>query len=255
MTREDISNKILKKIKNENLKPKPKWEFLLKNYIFWGAFIISIVIGRLVASVAIFRIINNDWDIAGRLGHNPVTFGFKTMPFFWLIILAIFIFIAYYNFKHTKKGYKFQLPLTIAASIIASIVLGFAFFGAGIAKQMDEQALRRIPFYQSLNFDNRMEMWAQTDKGVLAGEITKITRGSIEIESLEGGRWTVNTIAVPEHLLASLEEGMVVGVIGEKEEKGVFSAEKIRPWKGNFMRRGQINHRPMKEMKLFLRTT
>ena len=78
MTKKSISKKILQKIRKEQIKPKPKWEFLLKNYVFWGAFILSIIVGGLASSVAIFRLVNNDWDIMHKLGHHPIFFGLKT---------------------------------------------------------------------------------------------------------------------------------------------------------------------------------
>ena len=255
MKKETISNKVLKKIQSEKIKPKPRWEFLLKNYVFWGAFALSIFIGGLASSIAIFKITTTDWDVARKLGHHPISFGFQTMPYFWLIILAIFIFVAYYNFKHTKEGFKFRLPLTITASILASIILGFALFGAGIAKRMDEQALKHIPMYQSMEFKPKMEMWSQIDKGLLAGEITAITNDYIEIESLDGTTWKIKTEKISEEILENLEERMPIRIIGQTsdEEEGVFNAEDIRPWKGNFLPPRRINQLPMKEMKMQLR--
>jgi hypothetical protein len=256
MSKEKLSNKVLQKIKKENLKPKPKWGFLLKNYIFWGAFGLSILIGGLASSVAIFRITTADWDIARRLGQHPISFGLRTMPYFWLIILAAFAALAYYNFKHTKEGFKFRLPLTITASILGSIVLGFAFFGAGIAKNMDEQALKHIPLYESMHSKQRVEMWSQIEKGLIAGEILEIQEGSIKIENLKGEEWTINTENVSKKMIENLKEGMAIGAIGETLEEGIFKAEDLRQWKGNFLEQKRINHLPipMKEMKGLMRT-
>jgi hypothetical protein len=254
MSKEKLSNKVLQKIKKENLKPKPKWEFLLKNYVFWGAFGLSILIGGLASSVAIFRITTADWDIARRLGQHPISFGFRTMPYFWLIILAAFALLAYYNFKHTKEGFKFRLPLTITASILGSIVLGFAFFGAGIAKNMDKQALKHIPLYESMHSKQRVDMWSQTEKGLIAGEIIEIKEGSIKIENLKGEEWTINTGDLPQEIIVKLKEGMAIGAKGKTIEDGIFNAENIRPWKGNFIKPSRINHLPLKEKKGLMRT-
>ena len=243
MSKKTISNKVLEKIKKEHLKPKPKWEFLLKNYVFWSAFAMAIIIGGLVASMVIFKIINNDWDIARRLGHHPVAFGFKTMPFFWIIIFAAFVFIAHYNFKHTKRGYRFKLPLTIVASLLISVLLGFSFLGMGVAKKMDEKAQKHLPFLEGTRFEQRMDMWSQIDKGVIAGEIIEIEDGFIEIENLEGETWNINTKDVSKKDLQDIEEGMIVGIIGEKGDDGNFNAEKIRPWKGNFMQMEKMHEK------------
>ena len=255
MTKPTLSSKILKKIKKGKIMPKPKWEFLLKNYVFWGAFLASILVGGLVASIAIFRIVNNDWNLAKKLGQHPVSFGFKTMPYFWLIILVIFIFIAYYNFKHTKKGYKFRLPITIISSILISVVLGFAFFGIGTAKQMEEKALRHFPQYRALYYDKEVDRWSQADKGVLAGEIKEINEISIEIESLNGDIWTILTDGLPKEMTKGLHEEIPIKIFGELVDENVFRAEKIGPWNGNFIGPKRVNFYPMKEMRKPLRTT
>lgn len=258
MAKETISKKILQKIKEENIKPKPKWEFLLKDCVFWGAFAMSILIGGLVTSVAIFRISTNDWDIAEKLGHHPFNFALRTFPYFWLIILAIFIFIAYYNFEHTKKGYKVGISFAVMAGVVLSIALGCAFLAAGLARVMDEQALKHLPFYRNYNLDDRVEMWSQIDKGLIAGEIIEIIPNGLIIEGFDGKKWTIDTSAVPKELLMNLKREMIIGIIGEKISDEIFNAIDIRPWKGNFMKPHMkphmLNFMPMKEKRIFMRT-
>lgn len=246
MSKKDLSKSVLDKIKKEHLKPKPKWEFLLKDYVFWGLFGICIIIGGMVASMMIFKVYIHDWELHKPLGESFFIFHLRAMPFFWLILLTGFIFVADYNFKHTKKGYKYSLPLVVLATILASIILGFALFGAGVAKRMDEKALQNLPFYREMTLDKKIEYWSQIEKGLIGGEITKINEDKVEIKSFKGDVWEVNTEMVPKEMLDKLEEGMIIGGFGKKGEKGMFDAEKIKPWKGNF-----IN---MKENEMFLRT-
>ncbi len=226
---------------------------MLKDYVFWGVFGLSIVVGGLASSVAIFDVVNNDWEIAGKLGHHPVSFGLKTLPYFWFVVLALFIVLAYFNFKHTKKGYKFRLPLTVLASVLASIILGFAFFGMGVAQKMDEQALKHIPLYKSFHFQQRIDNWSQPDKGVLAGEIISVNGQSFILSSLNGEQWVIDVQSLPPHFITDFEEGMIIGVLGENQGANVFSAEHIKPWKGNFAPPRRLNFLPMKENSRALR--
>jgi hypothetical protein len=241
-----ISNKILEKIKQKKISPKPKWEFLLKDYVFWSAFILSILIGALSTSLAIFRLVNNDWDIYEKVGDNFFTFTLKTMPYFSFLVFAVFVFIAFYNFKHTKKGYKYGFPLVIVISVFSSIVLGFALFGVNVAKHLDQQAMQMMPFYKHQTFGKRIERWQQAEKGVMAGKIIKIEFDLLELENLEKEIWKIDLKKIPPQMKDKLKEEMIIGIMGEIIEKGLFEAEHLRPWRGNF-----IN---MKENKLFLRT-
>ncbi|NIA02093.1 MAG: hypothetical protein GWP15_01790, partial [Nitrospirae bacterium] len=165
MSKKDLSKSVLDKIKKDHIKPKPKWGFLLKDYVFWGLFGLCIAIGGLVASMMIFKLTIRDWDLHRQFGENFFTFHMRAMPFFWLILLTGFIFVADYNFKHTKKGYRYSLPLVVIGTILASIILGFALFGAGVAKRMDEKALENLPFYKEMTLDKKVEMWSQVEKG------------------------------------------------------------------------------------------
>ena len=236
MSKKDLSKSVLNKIKKEHIKPKPKWEFLLKNYIFWGAFGLCVVIGGLAASMMIFKLTINDWGIHRQLGVSFIRFFFRSVPYFWLIILGVFILVADYNFKHTKKGYRYKLPLIVISTVLASIILGFAFFGAGVAKRMDAKALETLPFYKEMTLDKKIETWSQIEKGLVGGEIIKIEEDKIELKGLKGKIWEINTEMVPDFMLEELEEGMIIGGMGKKGEKGTFDAEKIKPWKGNFIK-------------------
>lgn len=246
MSKKDLSQSVLDKIKKDHIKPKSKWAFLLKDYVFWGLFAICIIIGGMVASMMIFKLTIHDWEMHKPLGENFFRFHLRALPLFWILLLTGFIFVADYNFKHTKKGYKYSLPLVMIGTILASIILGFALFGAGVAKRMDEKALQHLPFYKEMTLDQRLEDWSQVEKGLIGGEIIKINEDKVEIKSFKGEIWEVNTDMVPKEMLDKLEEGMIIGGFGKKGEKGMFDADKIKPWKGNF-----IN---MKENEMFLRT-
>jgi hypothetical protein len=253
MTKKNITNQVLKKIKKEKVKPKPKWEFLLKEYVLLGAFGVCVLVGSMASSVMIFSLVNNDWDVYRRFGDNFFTFMMKTMPYFWILILAAFTWIAYYNFKHTKKGYRYKFPVIVATSILISLILGLALFGAKVAHQIDERAMMHLPFYKGQNFDSRVERWSQVEKGVIAGEILEIIEDLIEIENLKGEGWDIQIGKVPLFMKEKLEKGMVVGAMGEVVGENVFEAEMIRPWRGNFLkgpRGGMKMKEKMKELRI-----
>ena len=190
-----------------------------------------------MTSVIIFRIKTNDWEIYKHLGHTFPGFMIKTLPYFWIVLLLIFIGIAFYNFRHTSKGYHFKFVGVIGMSVIASIVLGFAFFGMGVAKHVEDLALHRMPFYDTLSFQKRIEKWQQLDKGIVAGEILEIFEDDrIMIEDLSGEIRTLNIKDIPPEIKKSLKEGMIIGVIGEKVKDELFKADDLKPWKGNFKR-------------------
>lgn len=249
MKHQDISNIVMEKIKKDKIKPKAKWEFLLKNYVFWGAFILCIIIGAIASSLIIFHLVNNDWDIYEKLGKNLFSFTAETIPYFWLIVMVFFIFIADYNFKHTDKGYRYQLPFIIIGSITISIILGFALFGIGVAKKIDANAMNNIPLYRNHLIHPRMEMWNHQEKGLAAGKILEIDETHLKIRTFNNEELVIEVLTLPQ-VLKNFHEGEVIGIKGHWTEENKLEAEAIRPWKGNVFKEKPPIHPPMKKINL-----
>ncbi len=238
----NISSEVLKKIKKKGIEPTAKWKFLLKNSILWGTFAILILVGGIAASVVIFKIATNDWDIYMRLGRSFSGFLFQTLPYLWIGLLIVFIFIADYNFKHTKKGYKYGLPTIVGSSILISIILGFGLYGVGAAKYIENTALQHFSFYKDRVFSERVDMWSEHDLGLMAGEILDLVdKDRVRIESLRGDEWMVIISDIPIQMKEQLKPEMIVRVLGDVIDHETFHATEMKPWKGNFLKENK-NH-------------
>ncbi len=66
----DISKNTIEKIRKENVQPLPKRYFLLKRSVLWGFFGLSILLGSIAGSIAIFMLTHFEWDLYNRLGHR-----------------------------------------------------------------------------------------------------------------------------------------------------------------------------------------
>jgi len=137
----DISQKVLKTIKDKKIKPKSKLGFSIKEYLFWLVFVLSVFIGSFAVSITIFMI-NRDC-----LGRKLVLLN---IPYFWILILLIFLFLAYFNFKHTKKGYQYNSYLIIVISILISIVFGSVIYMFGQAEKTERMFYQKVPIYRKM---------------------------------------------------------------------------------------------------------
>jgi len=72
------------------------------------------------------------------------------IPYFWIFILSIFLFLAYYNFKHTKKGYRFSEYLIISFIILVSILFGVIAHGVGMGARIEGATFRKFPPYRKI---------------------------------------------------------------------------------------------------------
>lgn len=224
-----ISEKIIDKIKKEEIKPAPKWHFLLKNYVVWVFFLFSILIGSLSFSVILFFITNSGLDAYAFLNRNPLGGLILSLPRFWLAFLLIFLAVAYYNYKHTKGGYRYNSYLIIILSIIISFIFGSLLFLFGLGKKTDDLLNKNISIYRENTIRHKQRMWGHPEKGFLIGHITKFNGDkNFTLKDFNEKFWEVNGEEAVRMGKFPLTEEMEVRIIGASQEPNIFFARIIK---------------------------
>ena len=226
----NVSQKVFGEIKGKNIKPKPKWEFLMKDYFLWFLGIASLIIGAFAFSVTLYMFENNDWDVYEHINNSFFEFALATLPYFWIVCIAAFILAARYNFWHTKKGYKRHLYLIIIGGVALSIMLGACLHSIGAGQLIDNALSKNAPFYNSLI--NKREMtWARPEKGLLAGVV--ISGDNYQhfwIRDFAGKDWNIDGEGAAVMPRAEIEKDSKVRIVGEKLNGNNFKAHKIASW-------------------------
>lgn len=140
----NLEKRILDKIKKDNIKPKSKWYFILKNSIYISSFIISILLGAISFSV-LFYIFSNNQSI---IFDSYNIYQLKNAIIFWLILLGIFLIISIWNNKYLKNSYKYQPSTIILFNISISLILGIILFYSGVGQKTDQFSSTHLDFYQ-----------------------------------------------------------------------------------------------------------
>ena len=219
---EQIGTKIIEKIKEAHIKPKPKWEFLLKNYVIWAIFALTIFIGSLATGVMIFTIRHAEWE------NYPAEEGFFqqlliNLPFFWLIVLIIFIGVGLYNLKHTKKGYKYNPLFIVFISIIISIVIGSVIYATGGGEKLEDAFYHRFPFYQNI-MRPQSRLLINPKGGRIAGIIVEVNQEYIAIKDFRGNVWKI--VTTTDQFIV----GQRVRIFGHMLPTEEFEAEMMKPF-------------------------
>ena len=227
MTNKDISQNILEKIQKEQLKPKPRWTFQVKNYGLWVSGVLAIVVGGITVSVIIYTIQNNDWDLYAETENSLAGFVAKTLPYFWLLLLGLFVAIAHYNITHTKKGYRLPIKHLVLVSIGASVLLGCLLSLANTGYTVNAKLEKNIPFY-STHLLPRHYQWAHPEQGVLSGRVIMITdENNFSLEDIRQRTWII-VVDEKVRLVTPVEQGLFLRMIGEQLDQNTFRAHRIK---------------------------
>jgi hypothetical protein len=153
---ENLSDKIIGRIDNEQISPLPRWRFILWRGLFWLFAILSVIIGGIAVGTMLFLF--NGLYISGFLAipHDIIEL-LLLVPYLWLIVFVLFILIARISIKHTKGGYKYGLGFIILTSVFLSVILGSVFYITGIGK-MTHEYLNEFPVYNYAVHDEK-EAW------------------------------------------------------------------------------------------------
>ncbi|MEI6887084.1 MAG: hypothetical protein WCK31_02490 [bacterium] len=237
-----LSKNVLEKIKENNVKPLPKWEFLLKKYFILAVFTINLILGSFGFSLTIYLISNNevltDTSLASNLGELLVF----SIPFVWILFTIFCIFVAYYNFKHSEEGYKYSIFKVMLISIGISIILGFAINFSGISGKLNTIFDQNIPIY-SHTVDLRSQVWMRPEEGYLSGTIKKINLESntIEILDLNNQVWEISIKDAFIKGRVKVQNNEKIKILGKETSDTTFNATEIRPWMGQNNQNGMSN--------------
>jgi hypothetical protein len=141
----------------------------------------------------------------------------EALPYLWIFIFSLMAYVAIYNLRHTKHGYRYPLWMILASSVVLSFATGSAlqFFGLGFA--VDDMLGKHMSLYLSQDkFEQRL--WQEPSDGRLVGRLTNTTLApttTIVFEDIEGKRWTMNVTELSSPDLVALDAGKTVRVLGK----------------------------------------
>jgi hypothetical protein len=118
--------------------------------VFWGLATLSVVVGGIAFSVADYVFFDNDVVRLASFQASSIQDIARSIPYVWLVILGIFMLVAYYGFRKTRKGYRYATAAIVLASIGASILLGITLSAFDFGQTVHTYLLSHTDFYDSL---------------------------------------------------------------------------------------------------------
>ncbi len=227
----EVKRTILDKIKEENVRQRPKWYFKVIQFITMACYFACILIGAASFSVILFSLQQTDFNVLSHLSHSKLELLLGLLPIFWMATLLVFIILSIVVFRKSPRGYKYHWIKLFGFNTLASIIIGTLFFIVGGGHQLEHAFAEKVSSYESIH-EMKIKTWMQPDKGFLAGKILSIEGTRLQLEDFDGKKWN---IAFPEAFVAgrvTLEVGSEIKLIGKMSGDVQFTASEIRPWIG-----------------------
>ncbi len=225
------AQKILSKIQNDNIQPKPEWIFTSGEWAKRLAYFVFILMGSASFSIILYAISVNGFDLLQHVKHSKLESLLVLLPVFWLGILTFFLGASIFSVLYTGKAYKYSFGKWMTMSTGISLTLGTLFFITGGAKWLENSFETNIESYESL-LEKKTAIWSQPDLGTLSGEITEVGSDFIVLKDWKNQHWTIDTKSSFIAPVLEMEPGIQIKLNGQKTGDFGFTAEKIRPWGG-----------------------
>jgi hypothetical protein len=236
-----LADNILNKIDQEKIKPIPKWEFLLKDSVIWGTFVVSVMFGSIGSAITMFLLVNSEVLSDFSLASSFFQWIILSIPVVWIVITLIFVLISIYNFKHTDEGYRYSVFSIFAVSLVVSILIGSIFYFFGLSERLNNWFGQSIPYYTSM-MDTRSTVWTRPEEGYLSGTIIAVDTKTIRIVDYTNTEWVINYEKADIKRSVELSVGTEIKIIGSIDSGYTFTATEIRSWSGKGMMRNSAMH-------------
>jgi len=235
-----LTQKVVRKIKQEKIVPKAKWKFRLKNGLIWLGFSVAILIGA--TYLFLITLIFSDL-VLGRT--NKILLGkglflMKAIPLSWIGLVLLLALVAFVDFRKTKRGYRLNWNKVVILVLGTYLLLSGGLLWLSRSSQYHWLCL--MPSYRRIDLI-KQEVWSHPEEGLLAGEIISLEENrnsgerNFRLKDFKGITWAVSLSAEANIRRVVIEPGETIKLLGKQVGDKEFEAKELRPW-----RRSNLTH-------------
>jgi len=230
MSNNNLSKKILQKIEESKIVPKTRIHFVAEEVAVWIVAIIPISVGVFSVATIIFRIVNIGPAVTAPHEHFEIILFTQLIPFLWVITLILFGFLAYFNLKYTKHGYRYRVSTLIGVVVTLSIVFGVLLYALGMGYLLDHTASRYVPSYRDAGEVNA-GVWLAPGQGRIVGKIvSRQGNQQIILNDFEGQNWKVDISDISLQKQKLMNIAQPIRLLGTEGNNYTFVACDVLPW-------------------------
>jgi len=239
---------VIKKIKEEEIKPRPKWEISFKNYAYWGSMGLMILFGSAVFSIVLAGFFDLRFGMQSSfpIGKYIWLLG-ATMPLAWIILGIVALIFGIMAFRKTRHGYRYRNLFVVAISVLVISILALLAHSANISRRIEGTFERTVPRGFHRMMPPKERRFFQPDNGLIAGKIFQVGNEYFILLNHRQDKWKVIMLENTQFIdIPNLETGLMVFVSGKKIDDNIFQASIIRLFEPPKMGRQERGVTPVK---------
>ncbi len=224
-----VSKEIMNKVAKGKVAKIPKWRFVMRQIFIWGSLVVAVLMGAFAMSMIMVQLFSVDWDVLPKMGPGPVRGFIAVMPYFWVLVSALLFSFVYFDFKKTRKGYRYDGRMVISVSVLVALILGIGLYVMHTPERAEEFFMKSS-MYRGIHHDPGM-LWIAPEKGLLGGKVIEVQGMEIIIlEDFSNDTWRVDVLDARygKGYKKEVINGDYLKIIGEMLKRGEFRADEIR---------------------------
>lgn len=230
-----LKESVLDRLEREGITPRSRLYWLSYEYAFWGAWLLSVVLGAVALAVLSFTSLYIGYSLYEATHQSFLTFFFDTLPYLWFLAFVGLTLVAYFNLRNTKRGYKYPLYLVVGSSFGFSVLGAMVLHSMGAGYSLDRYMGERLDSYQS-RAEFEAQMWQNPLAGRLLGAVKRLDEGDskrVRFTDVKNEDWDITITELRERdselLLSGHKVRMLVATTTEDVHDGLVACA-VFPW-------------------------
>lgn len=200
-------------IANRTVTPRSRLYFQAFEVGMWAMWMLSIAVGATAVAIILYVGEHGAYALIEATHESAVAFWVDALPYAWVGIFLLMGGVAYLNFRHTCRGYRYSNVMVIGSSVGLSVLFGTVLHVGGASGAIEQQ-FARMPHYPSME-KKELAMWQNPSQGRLVGMATDTySGGTIRFTDTDETVWTVVTAELDTRDVTALFSGERIRLIG-----------------------------------------
>lgn len=184
-----LRESVLADIRSKNIRPRPRWQYILLHSSLWGISLVTILLGSVACALMILEFSLPErayllWEMEEDTGW------LLALPYLWGIGMIFALTLGYFLFSRTKRGYRLHASLIAGILVIGSIVGGEILYATHAIHFWEREVQRFAPGYRNFR-QGFAHMMPRPEEGILPLRVLSVDGAAITGFSPDGQPWNV----------------------------------------------------------------